>query len=113
MFYSFVYDDNSKSLRVCPKQLWRNMVHGGHSCLYAPCTVKSGYSLFGRPPFIPTKAAQWHIKQKCLDFPGLEIPGSDGAFPHHWAHRASALETLLLRLRVIQVEPAASGLALR
>ena len=62
------------------------------------CTMLSGYSLFGRPTFIPVKAAQWRMKPKWLDFPGLKIPRSED----HWAHRASALETLsLLRLCVI------------
>ena len=59
------------------------------------------------------KAAQWRMKQKWLDFPGLKIPGSDAALPHHWAQGTCALETLLLRLCVIQVEPSTSGLALR
>ena len=35
------------------------------------------------------------------DFPGLKTPGSEPAVLHHWTHRASALETLLLRLCVI------------
>ena len=32
----------------------------------------------------------------------LKIPGSEAVLPHHWAHRASTVETLLLR--VIRVE---------
>ena len=65
-------------------------------------------------PFIPMKAAQWCMKQKWIDFPGLKIPRSDAALlPNHWA-RGHALVTLrLLRLCVIRVEPATSGLALR
>ena len=38
------------------------------------------------------------MKPKCLDFPGLKILGSEAVLLHHWAHGASALETLLLLL---------------
>ena len=37
---------------------------------YHGCIIKSGYSEIGRPPFIPMKAAQWHMKPKWLNFPG-------------------------------------------
>ena len=40
------------------------------------CTILSGYSVFGGPLFIPIKAAEWHMKPKMTDFPGLKIPGS-------------------------------------
>ena len=70
------------------------------------CLMLSGYSVDGRPPFIPMKTAQW-----CMNFPGLKIPGSDAVLPP--AHRASAVETLLLRWYVTSVEPTTSGLALR
>ena len=69
----------------------------------------SGYSLVGGPPFIPMKATQWRMKPKWLDFLGLKIPGLEAVLLHHFAHRTCALETLLLRLRVIRVEPANSG----
>ena len=42
-------------------------------------SIESAYSVFGGPLFIPVKAAQWHVKQKWLNFPGLKIPGSDAA----------------------------------
>ena len=59
------------------------------------CLILTGYSLVGRPPFIPMKAAQWHVKPKMSNFLGLKLPGSEAVLPH-WAHRANALETLLL-----------------
>ena len=46
------------------------------------------------------------MKQNWLDF--LSLP-AESAFPHHAAHRASALETLLLHLCVIRVETATSA----
>ena len=67
------------------------------------CTMLSGYSLFGRPSFIPMKAAQWHMR-KMANFLGLKIPGSEADLLHHWAHRASTLETLLLWLFAIPVK---------
>ena len=78
--------------------------------LYHGCTISSGYSLFGRPSFIPMRAALWRMKPKMTDFPGLKIPGSEAGLGssslllHRVAHRASALETLLLRWCVTSVE---------
>ena len=74
---------------------------------YHGCIIKSGYSEIGRPPFIPMKAAQWCMKPKCLDFPGLKTPRSEDVFQHHWAPRVSTLETLLLR-RLLPVSHSAS-----
>ena len=34
--------------------------------------IESGYSDFHGPPYIPMKAAQWHMKQIWLNFPGLK-----------------------------------------
>ena len=45
------------------------------------CTIETGYSLFGGPPFIPMKVAQWRLMPKITDFPGIKIPGSDIALP--------------------------------
>ena len=53
------------------------------------------------------------MKPKWLDFPGLKIPASEAVLPHLWVHRASALQTLLLHLCVVQVELATSCLTLR
>ena len=38
--------------------------------------LRTGYSIVGRPMFIPMKAAQWRMKPKMTDFPGLKIPRS-------------------------------------
>ena len=80
------YKKNQKTLPVFNQCCFRS-AHG--------CAVLSGYSLFGRPPFNPMKAAQCHMKPKWLT---LKIPGSEAVLPHLWAHRANTLETLLLRL---------------
>ena len=73
------------------------------------CMRRTGYSIGGGTLFIPMKVAQWCIEAKWLNFPGLKISGSEAVLSHHWAHKASSLETLLLRLCVIRVEPATSG----
>ena len=52
------------------------------------------------------------MKPKWLDFTGLKILESEAVLPHHWAHRASAGETFLLRLCVISVESATFGFPL-
>ena len=89
-------------LFFCSTTSSRLLVRWAHGCI-----MKSGYSEVGRPPFIPMTAAQWRMKSKWLDFPGLKIAGSEAV---HWAHRASALETLLLlRLCVIREEPGTSS----
>ena len=49
-----------------------------------------------------------HEVKKKDDFPGLKLPRSEATLPH----RASALETLLLRWCVTRVEPAIYGLVL-
>ena len=37
------------------------------------CLILSGYSVVGRPPFIPMKVACWYMKPKMIDFLGLKI----------------------------------------
>ena len=43
--------------------------------------------------FHSMKAAQWCMKPEMVGFPGLKVPGSEAALPHHWAHRACALDS--------------------
>ena len=38
--------------------------------------------------FIPMKAAQWRVRPKWLDFPGLKMSGSEAVLPHHWAPKS-------------------------
>ena len=57
-----------------PIGLWTAVLKHG-------CTILSGYNLLGGPLFIPTKAAQWHMKPNMTDLPGLEIPGSEAVLP--------------------------------
>ena len=105
----------------CKDPNWLDQVFG-QSKLQPSCVPGSGMdvqyhldtvstaSLAGPHSFL--KAAQWCMKPKWLDFPGLKIPGSEAALPHHWANRASALESLRLFVCEIRVEPATSGFAL-
>ena len=59
-------------------------------CMSHGCIIESGNSDFRGPPLIPMKAAQWHVEEKWLDFPGLKIPGSDASLGPRKTHTSDS-----------------------
>ena len=51
------------------------------------CIKRTGYSQVGGHPLISTKAAQWRMTPKKLDFPDLKILRSEAVSLHHQATR--------------------------
>ena len=89
---SFQQSSNSIFLMVTSVAMITGL--GGDGCRTEAMDVL--WNQFGRPPFISMTAAQWRMKSKMTDFPGLKIPSA--LLSRCAARGTCSLVTLLLRL---------------